>query len=331
MTGKLDPETLSELVYDRTGIPDPDLIQGAAFGEDTAAIPLGEQTLVVNADPCSLAADRVGTIAIHVAANDVAASGAHPRWMTSTVILPETAPVETLDRITRQLDEAARDVGTTIIGGHTERSAQLDRPLLAMTALGLTDRYVATGTAKPGDRIILTKGAGIEATGIMATDFRDTLLDSDTSPGTQPIDETLINDAATFFDDLSVVPDAAAIGEFATAMHDPTEGGVLAGLVELALAGDRRCTVSRDDIPVREETARLCASLDIDPLQTFGSGALLATVPESAVDDALDAADAADIQAAVIGRVTPDDPAGVDIDGTLLTDVPKDQMYALWS
>lgn len=342
MTGKLDPETLSRLVYGRTGAPAPDLVQGAAFGEDTAAIPLGEETLVVNADPCSLAAERVGTIAVHVACNDVAASGARPRWLTSTVLLPEENAIALLDRVTRQLDEAARAVGATIVGGHTERSPQLERPLLAMTAFGLTDRYVATGTAEPGDRILLTKGAAVEATGIVATDFRDRLLEGGDGVGdgagagadaAGDVDEALLNRAAGFFDSLSVVPDADAVGPFATAMHDPTEGGVLAGLVELALAGDVRCTVSGDAIPVREETRILCDALGIDPLRTFGSGALLATVPESAVDDALDAASDAGVEAAVVGRVADDEsePAGVDLDGTLLTEVPRDEMYALWS
>lgn len=330
MTGKLDPEALSRLVYGRTGAPDPDLIQGAAFGEDTAAIPLGDEVLVINADPCSLAAEHVGTIAVHVACNDVAASGAHPRWLTSTILLPDEDAVETLDRVTAQLDAAAEAVGATIVGGHTETSEQLDRPLLAMTAIGMTDRYVATGSAEPGDRLLLTKGAGIEATGIMATDFRTDVEST--------VDGKTIDRAADFFDWLSVVPDAEAVGPFATAMHDPTEGGVLAGLVELALAGELRCTVSRNAIPVRDATAALCDALGIDPLRTFGSGALLAAVPEDAVDDALAAAEEAGIEAAEIGRVEDagDDTdggveAGVEIDGTLLTAVPRDEMYALWS
>lgn len=336
MTGKLDPDTLSRLVYGRTGAPSDELIQGAAFGEDTAAIRLGEEVLVINADPASLAAERVGTIAVHVACNDVAASGARPQWLTSTILLPEENAAETLDRVTEQLDAAAREVGATIVGGHTERSEQLDRPLLAMTAMGLTDRYVATGTAEPGDRILLTKGAGIEATGIMATDFRDRLL---TGGGTgddgDAVDESLVDRAADFFDSLSVVDDAAALGPFATAMHDPTEGGVLAGLVELALASEVRCTVSREAIPVREETTTLAAALGIDPLRTFGSGALLATVPETAVDDALEAAADAGVEVAVVGRVDADASAGtveagVELDGTSLTAVPKDEMYALW-
>ena len=326
VTGKLDPETISRLVYGRTGAPAPDLIQGAAFGEDTAAVPIGDEILVINADPCSLAAEHVGTIAVHVACNDVAASGAHPRWLTSTILLPEANAVETLDRVTAQLDSAAREVGATIVGGHTERSAQLDRPLLAMTAMGLTDRYVATGGAEPGDRLLLTKGAGVEATGIMATDFRAEL--------SGVVDEATIDRAADFFDWLSVVPDAEAVGPFATAMHDPTEGGVLAGLVELALAGAVRCVVSREDILVRDETAALGDALGVDPLRTFGSGALLASVPEEAVGEALRAADEAGIEAAEIGRVEgveKGEDAGVEIDGDLLTEVPRDDMYALWS
>jgi len=325
MTGKIDADALEAFVFGRTGAP-AEVPQGAAAGEDAAAIPVGEELLVVSADPCSLAADRVGTLAVHVACNDVAASGGRPRWLTSTVLLPPADARATLDRVADQLDRAAREVGATIVGGHTETLAALDRPLCSMTAFGPADRFVPTAGASAGDRLLLTGGAGIEATAILATDFGDDLR------GRGAVDDALLDRAAGFLDSVSVVPDAAALRPHATALHDPTEGGVLAGLVELARASGVRAVVERDAVPVAAETGALCRAAGVDPLSVFGSGALLAAVPDDRADAALDALADAGIQGAEIGRAAPPDDRGpgVALDGDWHAEVPRDDMYALW-
>jgi hydrogenase expression/formation protein HypE len=322
MIGKVGPDDLASLVLSRTGAADGAVRQGPGYGEDAAAIDLGEQTLVVSSDPLSLAAERVGTLGVHVAGNDVAASGADPRWLTSVVFLPEDDP-ELLDTVTAQLDEAAATSGISIVGGHSEYAPALDRPLLSLTCLGLTDRFVPTGGAEPGDRLVLTKGAGIEATAILATDFRDRLEGS--------VADDLLEAAAGYFDEISVIGDARAVRDHASAMHDPTEGGLIDGLLELATAAGVRAVVERDDVPVREATAACCAAVDVDPLAVFGSGALVAAVPEHAVDDALTDLAAAGIEAAVIGSVEAADEPALVLDGAERTEPVRDELYALWT
>ncbi len=208
--------------------------QGPAYGEDTAAIDVGGETLVVNSDPLSLATDRVGTLAVHVACNDVAASGAAPRWLTNAMFLPNDDP-STLATITNQLDGAARKLDAAIVGGHAEYLPALDRPLLSLTAFGLTERYVPTGGARSGDRVLLYGTAGIEGTAILATDFREELRE-------RGLDAATIDRAETVLEDLSVVPEALAAREYATAMHDPTEVGCWPGSSNLrrrATSGSR--------------------------------------------------------------------------------------------
>ena len=319
MIGKVDPDSLADLVLDRTGAPDDRVLQGPAYGEDTAAIEIEGGILVVNADPISMAVGRIGSLGVDVAANDVAASGATPAWLTSVVLLPGTE--EALDPITAQLDEAARRLGIAIVGGHSEFAPALESPMLVLTCFGLTDDYVPTGGAEPGDRLLLTKGAGIEATAILATDFRDRL------EGRVP--EATLESAEGFYDAVSVVPEAALLRERASAMHDPTEGGLVDGLLELAVASGVRLEVDREAIPVREETRELCAAMGVDPLRTFGSGALLAAVPEAATERALSALDGAGIDAAVIGTVERGAPALV-LGGETFTEPVRDDMYALW-
>ncbi|EFW90473.1 AIR synthase related protein domain protein [Haladaptatus paucihalophilus DX253] len=314
MIGKLDPEHLA-LVVSRTGASDEAVSVGPGYGEDAAAIEVGERTLVVSSDPLSLARERLGTLAVNVASNDVACSGADPRWLTNVVFLPDDDR-ETLDVVTRQIDEAATELDIAIVGGHSEYAPDLSRPMVTMTCMGLADEFVPTGGAEPGDRLILTKGAGIEGTAILATDFR-----AEVGPAAER--------GESFFEEISVAEDARHLREYAHAMHDPTEGGVVTGLLEMAEASGVRLEVARDDVPVRDATRDLCDTMGVDPLRIFGSGALLAAVPEGSVEEALDAVRGAGIPAAVVGRVVEGDGA-LALDDAEVTDPPRDELYALW-
>ncbi|WP_226038997.1 AIR synthase family protein [Natrinema sp. DC36] len=326
MPGKVSPDDLLAHVFERTGAAETDetIVQGPANGEDAAAIdwPDGEGTLVVSSDPISLAAAEVGTLGVSVATNDVAVSGADPRWLTAVVLLPAGANGSLLEQISHDLDAAARAVGASIVGGHSEYVDQLERPLLSLTAMGTTDRFVPTGGAEPGDAVLLTKAAGIEGTAILAADFGDELgVDSETRER-----------AEGFLGEVSVVPEARIVREYATAMHDPTEGGVAAGLLEVARASGVRLEVDRDAVPIREETAALCKAAGVDPLRIFGSGALLATVPADALDDCLEDLADAGVEAAEIGTVT--DLEGGEpelrLDDESITEPIEDDLYPLW-
>lgn len=323
MPGKVSPDDLLAHVFDRTGAAESDqtVLQGPADGEDAAAIdwPGGDGTLVVSSDPISLAASQVGTLGVAVATNDVAVSGADPRWLTAVVLLPTGTDERVLEEITADLDDAAREIGASIVGGHSEYVDQLERPVLSLTAMGSTDRFVPTGGAEPGDRILLTKAAGIEGSAVLAADFGDDL----------EIEPEIRERAEDFLAEISVVPDARIVREYATAMHDPTEGGVAAGLLEVARASSVRLEVDRDDVPVREATATLCEAAGVDPLRIFGSGALLATVPEGAVEACLAALADAGLEAADIGTVREGAPALV-LDGEEIATPIEDDLYPLW-
>ncbi|GAA5057271.1 AIR synthase family protein [Haladaptatus pallidirubidus] len=314
MIGKLDPDDLA-LVVSRTGARDDDVQVGPGYGEDAAAIRVGDQSLVVSSDPLSLARERLGTLAVNVACNDVAASGADPRWLTNVVFLPDDDP-ETLDVVTRQIDDSARELGVAIVGGHSEYAPDLSRPMVTMTCMGLTDEFVPTGGAEPGDRLILTKGAGIEGTAILATDFSD-----EVGPNAER--------GESFFEEISVVEDARICREYATAMHDPTEGGVVTGLLEMADASGVRLDVLREDVPVRDVTRKFCETMGVDPLRIFGSGALLAAVPEETVDGVLSNLREAGISANEVGRVVAGD-GELLLDDETISEPPRDDLYHLW-
>lgn len=321
MIGKVPPNLLESIVLSRTGASDERVLQGPAYGEDTAAIQLEDGILVVNTDPISLAVGRIGTLGVNVACNDVAASGAVPEWLTCVVFLP-AGNDSGLDEITRQLDEEARRLGVAIVGGHSEYAPALSDPLLVLTCFGLTNRYVPTAGAQPGDRILVTKSAGIEGTAVLATDFAD-VVDGEVS-------RSVIERGATFYDDVSVVEDAAVVGEYANAMHDPTEGGLVDGLFEMAVASGVRLDVDPDAIPVRDETRALCRAAGVDPLRIFGSGALLASIPAASIEAVSDALDDREIGHATIGTVRASADPELRLGERSYTEPVRDDMYGLW-
>lgn len=299
--GKLRPEVLAKYVLSRTGRPDPAVIRGPALGEDAAAVELGDgRVLVAHTDPITGASRLLGWLAVNVPCNDVAVAGARPRWLLVTLYLPEGFSEAQLDEVTRQVDEAARELGVAVIGGHTEYTAGIDRPIASTTCIGITgrDQVIWTSGAREGDAILMTKTAGLEGTAILCTDFAQSLLERGV-PG------DVIGRGAQFVRMISVVKEALELAEnrLATSMHDPTEGGVLGGLAEVAYASGKTLEVWESEIPVAPET-RLCAeAMGLDVLRLISSGVLLATVPMERVDDALGLLRGAGVGAAVIGRV----------------------------
>jgi hydrogenase expression/formation protein HypE len=315
---KFSADELLERVYGRTGADNDSVLVGPEPGEDAAAIDVDGTTVVVSSDPVSMAADRIGRLGVTIVTNTVAAAGGDPEHVTATVLLPEH-DAELLERITTQIDETARELGQSVVAGHSESVVGLERPLVSMTAMGEAAAFVPTSGAEPGDDIVLTKAAGIEATGVLATDYADEL---------DGLGDGTVERAADFFGDVSVLPDAAAVRSHANAMHDPTEGGVLAGLADMGLAADATMRVERDAVPVRPETEAVCEAAGLDPLRVLCSGGLLAAVPADRTDDALAALESAGVDGTVIGEVE-DGEAGVRIDGEHLDSPPKDEVYDL--
>ncbi|HIC90323.1 MAG TPA: hydrogenase expression/formation protein [Anaerolineae bacterium] len=305
-TGKLPAELLSELLA-RYGGRDERLIVPPRPGEDAAAIAFSDHVLVAATDPITFATDEIGWYAVHVNANDVAVMGAQPRWFLATALLPEgQATAAMAERIIAQMAQACHDVGAVLAGGHTEITHNLDRPIVIGVMLGEVERarLVRTGGAQPGDAVVQIKPAPIEGTAIIARERREELL-------ARGFDGELLDRAARLLYDpgISVVRVALIAATSATvhAMHDPTEGGLITGLQELAEASGVGLEIHLDAIPVLSEAMLLCNAYGLDPLGTIASGALLVTLPQNDVP-LLQAALATDhVQAAVIGRVLPAD------------------------
>jgi thiamin-phosphate kinase len=303
------------------------VILGPDIGEDATVIDFGNRALVVHSDPITGAIENIGWHAVNVCANDIATRGVRPLWVLTVLLLPEGVKADQLKKITAQIDEAAKELGVAVVGGHSEVTPGIDRPILVTTALGETpkEKFVRTSGAQVGDSIIVTKGAAIEGTAILSHELESVLHTK--------IDEETISRGKRFIKKISVVKEALTAVEVGGvhAMHDATEGGIAVGLQELAWASNVGIIAYEKKIPIYKETEAICQALKIDPLRTISSGALIIAVHPEKTEKVLAALKNKGVRAAMIGKVV-NKKEGMHIirkSGTKL-DLSKPMKEELW-
>jgi hydrogenase maturation factor len=298
--GKLPVKHLTRLLA-RYAPSDQRVVLGPGVGHDAAVISFGDRYLVAKTDPITFASDEIGWYAVHVNANDVACTGATARWFLATLLLPEDHTDEALvDTIFEQIADACRELGVELVGGHTEITHGLNRPIVVGCMLGeaTPKRLVLPDGVRLGDALLVTKGVAVEGTAIIAREKGDELTE---------VNRSLLERCRGFLHDpgISVVRDAAVAttaGEV-HAMHDLAEGGLANGLWELAGAAGVGLEVDEEAIPILPETQMLCARLGLNPLGLIASGALLLAVAPGDAAAIVAALEEAGIAAARIGRV----------------------------
>lgn len=302
--GKLPHGELARLL-DRYTDTHPRLVVPPGLGVDAAVIEMGDRYLVAKTDPITFASDEIGWYAVHVNANDIAAMGGEPRFFLSTVLIPaEQATPELVETIFRSIHEAAHSLGVVVCGGHTEITPGIARPIVVGQMLGevATEGLVRPAGLQVGDAILLTKGLAIEATALIAREKGDQLR-------RRGYGEELLAHCRHFLREpgLSVVRDARIARQAGRvhALHDPTEGGVATGLMELATAAGVGLEVFSEELYLAPESEGLCAEFGLDPLGVISSGALL--IGCAAVDAAkiCEALEREGIPAAQISEVHP--------------------------
>jgi len=303
--GKL-PASLLQALLASCPIPKSSrVVIGPRFGEDAAVIDLGRKYLVAKSDPITFTAERIGWYAVNINANDIATLGARPRWYLATLLLPERGTTPALARaIFQDTLRACGALGITLCGGHTEITEGLDRPIVVGQMLGEVEKskLVRKESQRPGDVLILTRGIALEGTAILARE-RAAVLGPKLSKATVRRAKRLL-----FKPGISVVRDALIALRHGDihAMHDPTEGGLLSGLHEIARAGRVGLRVWKERVPVLAETRAFSQVLGFDPFALIASGALLVAASPSSAPRLLRAYARHRIPAAAIGEVCPE-------------------------
>ncbi len=303
--GKLDLELMSELLGS-VASPDASIIVGPGVGRDVAVLDVGnpDTYLLAKTDPITFATDAIGFYAVHVNANDLATSGGLPRWFLATLLLPEVGTDEELTRgIFRQIHSACRAIGVLLVGGHTEVTHNLDRPILVGVMLGEVPRdgVITSAGAQVGDRVLLTKGVAVEGTSLIAREVNEQLKE-------RGYDDEFLEAARELLYDpgISVLREAqiAVNAGEVHAMHDPTEGGVATGLHEMALASGVGLSIDYARIPLLPATERFCSEFELEPLGLIASGSLLIAAEADAAARIVAGCRAEGIACADIGEVT---------------------------
>jgi hydrogenase maturation factor len=307
--GKLKHDFLEKLLKNYVSdldIQDKRVIVSSKIGEDAAVIDMGEKYLVAKTDPVTFATDEIGYYVVNVNVNDVVCMGAIPKWFQSTILLPEKITNEDLIRqIFKSIHDTCEAMNITIIGGHTEITPKLDRPIVIGCLLGEVEKekLVLSSRIESGDVIILTKGIFIEGVSIIGRERGNELKDKGYPDDfIEKCKNYLFNPGISVYKEALLANDHFKIKGF----HDPTEGGLFTGLAEMAIASNLGIAIEKETIKVLPEALELSKVFNLNPYNTISSGSLLIAI-ENHNDEAnnlIELLKKNNISASIIGTFT---------------------------
>ena len=316
-TGKATAELFEQVILRRLGAADRHVLVGPRHGVDVGVVRVAEGVaMALTADPVFVVPaygwERAAWFAVHILASDASTSGLPLRWMAVDLNLPPDVSDEDLAALWESFHRACEAIGLAIVTGHTARYDGCAWPMVGgavCAALGPEDRFVTPTMARPGDRVVVTKGAAIEATALFAATFPERLA--------RAVGEETVRAADALFERMTVVPEATVARRFGlrdegvTSMHDATEGGVLGGLAEVAAASEVGMRIELGTIPVRPEVRAVCEHTGMDPYTSISEGTLICTVVPDRAESFIDVLAAESIEAAIVGEVTERSAAAV--------------------
>ncbi len=307
--GKIPESVLQRSVIRKISYERPEVILGAGVGEDCAAVKLGpDETFVLSTDPITGAADEIGHLAILVTSNDLASAGAEPVGIMLTILLPDGTEESVLKQIMTEVNDACAEAHIQVMGGHTEVTDAVTKPLVSVTGVGKVKdgKIISTGGGKPGMDLIVTKWIGLEGTSIIAHKKEEELLTH--------FPQEFVSEAKGLSRYLSVLPESQiAVAHGVAAMHDVTEGGIEGALWEMASASHCGLICDYQSIPIRQETVEISEYYHINPYRLISSGSMLMAAYHGG--DLAAAITAAGIPAAVIGQLTDSNDRILTFDG----------------
>lgn len=325
--GKIDRSFFDTYIQSNLGAEREDVTLWPDHGVDFGAFDVDGTAVVAATDPVfimpSLGMERAAWFAFHILMSDVAVSGLPPSHLSIDFNLPPEITDEAFKTVWTTMDAQATDLGVSVVTGHTARYEGCNYPMVGggtTIAVGDHEDMIRPDGAQVGDRIVITNGPAIEATGLLSIQF-DSLM-------REELDETTVDRANDRFYDMSPVRDAltAADAGPVTAMHDATECGVYGGLYEFARAADVSLDVDQSAIPIAPGVVETCDFFNINPWSSISEGTLIASVRPAGVDSVLEALEAAGIPAADVGSVN--EGSGVVVDDEPIEHPGNDPFWA---
>ena len=308
--GKLSPNAMARTIWRLKGIKSQDVIVGPSAGVDVSILGIGEgRVIVANCDPISLipslGPEDSAEMSLYEVASDVATSGQSPRYALFDLNLPPDLSDQVFERYWRSLSRTCVKLGVSILGGHTGRFEGCDYSIIGgatMWTICRKSEYLTSSMAREGDDLILTKTAAYGATAVLSRAFPHTVL--------KFLGQSLFREAKDYFMKMGTVNDSLTAvkvgihGHGVTAIHDVTEGGIIAAILEMSTASGLGAKVDLEAIPVSEETLRISRLFRIDPLTSLGEGSLVIASRPEKTRHVVDRLSTDGVKATVIGRLS---------------------------
>ena len=321
--GKVPENVLKRSILKQIKTKRPEVLVGAGVGEDCAIIGLQpDEVMVLSTEPITGTTKEMGRWAVMISANDIASSGAEVIGVLVCALLPPRIREIKIRELMQEIEICCQELNIQVVGGHTEVTDAVNRPVLSITGIGKVkkDQMLPTKGAKPGQDIVITKWAALEGTAILAKEKEEELL--------QKFPAFLIEEAKGYSQYLSIIKEAAIAGKSnVSAMHDITEGGVFGALWEMAESAGVGLTIDLKKIPIKQATVEICNYFDVNPYEMMSSGSLMLAADNGY--DLVRVLEESGIHAAVIGKVTEgNDRVVTNGEETRFLEPPKtDQLY----
>lgn len=275
--GKIPETILKRSVYKQIRHRRPEVLVRPGIGKDCSFVELGpDEVCVLSTDPITGTVDEIGSLAVHVTANDIACSKAEMIGIMVSILLPYPTSEQDLKALMHEMEAECEKLGIEILGGHTECTKAVNQPIVTVTGIGKVKKQDVPEkkAVKAGQEIIMTKWAGLEGTAILAKAKEQELKTRYAA--------SFVEGAKELLSYVSVVPEATICRNLSvTAMHDVTEGGIYGALWELGAAANLGVEVDLDKIPFKQETIELCEFFDLNPYHLISSGSLLVVTSEA--------------------------------------------------
>lgn len=295
--GKIPESVLKRSVFKQIGHRREEVLVRPGVGKDCSIIEVEQdEAIVLSTDPITGTANEIGKLAVHITANDIAASGAELIGIMLTILLPDRAKESHLREMMQEIEGCCKELDMEVLGGHTEVTSAINQPIITVTGVGKIKKEEITTTEglKPNDELVMTKWAGLEGTAILANDKEEELLTR--------YNRDFIAGGKELMQYISVVKDAKIAKEVGVnGMHDITEGGIFGALWEVASSSNVGIEVDLKKIPVKQETIEICEFFDLNPYMLMSSGCLL--IGTSKGNELVDRLNKEGVPAAIIGRV----------------------------
>lgn len=321
--GKLKATDLRELIFNNIEERRKEILTNPEIGGDCAVVDFGDKVAYLSTDPITGTSEELGKLAVNINCNDIATTGVEPVGIMLTILAPEGTTKEEVSTIMKDADAECKKLGVSIIGGHTEITTAVNQIVTSVTAIGIGDKkdYLKREKTVDGDILILTKGVGIEGTGIIAYEKSEEIEGK--------LGKGILDEAKAMLDKTSVVREGLVASDYVKGMHDVTEGGILGAVWEMSEFYGLGAEIYREKLVIARSTKAICDYYSIDPLRLISSGSMLLVVSKEKYEELGDRLSSEGIEWSRIGRLT-EEKSKVIISGCFIKDIEEpesDELY----